>query len=280
MMPFAVGGDPLQGDRRMRFVYSDESGASFNAPDLVTCGVIVDADRQLVALEDHLETIMEKHIPEADWGSFYFHAADIWNGNGYFEDCWTWPWARREPVLWDLVNTPEKFQLPVILGFQRRATFSHEDLPTNLTKADKEILVHVIAFLHMTVLTEQMVAQKWPGEVVQLIAEDRAEVRSAIAEVHKILRDKRLVREGLLGIGADSFVEHLPLRRIRNPVHFVLKDQSWPLQLADACAYFFRGYMAGNKRHIPFYAEVRKSMVIRPVEEIWPPVTSSEGEKR
>jgi hypothetical protein len=45
-------------------------------------GVIIDADKQLVALERHLDKIVARHIPDTHRDNFVFHATHLFNGGG------------------------------------------------------------------------------------------------------------------------------------------------------------------------------------------------------
>jgi hypothetical protein len=54
------------------------------------------------------------------------------------------------------------------------------------------------------------------------------------------------------------------LKKIRGAVHFASKAESSQLQLADLCAFFIRGYLAGNPRVNPFYRKLREMMLVFP----------------
>ena len=68
----------------MRLVYVDEAGISDKKqePFLVVAGVIIDTDKQLVALERHLDKIVARHIPPQHRENFVFHASHLFNGGG------------------------------------------------------------------------------------------------------------------------------------------------------------------------------------------------------
>jgi hypothetical protein len=61
----------------MRLTYLDESGTARHEPYFVVAAIIIEADKQLVAVEQRLDAIAEKHIPEVDRPGFVFHATDI-----------------------------------------------------------------------------------------------------------------------------------------------------------------------------------------------------------
>jgi hypothetical protein len=47
----------------MRLIYLDEAGVSKHEPIAVVAGAIINADRSLIAIEDYLDSLIEKHIP-------------------------------------------------------------------------------------------------------------------------------------------------------------------------------------------------------------------------
>src|SRR5262245_3707207 len=87
----ARGGGPLDGNKLMRLTYVDEGGIAKHEGFMVVSGAIIDGDRQLVAIENHLDILVQKHIPEEDRPGFIFHATEIWSGGGYFKDRNKWP---------------------------------------------------------------------------------------------------------------------------------------------------------------------------------------------
>jgi len=76
----------------MRLTYFDDSGL-FNSkqePFIVVAGVLIDADKQMIAVENHLLDLVKKHIPKQDQDGFVFHAMELWSGSRYFsKDSWT-----------------------------------------------------------------------------------------------------------------------------------------------------------------------------------------------
>jgi hypothetical protein len=72
----STSGIPLEGDKLVRITYMDESGSSRRDPIVVEAGVIIHGDDQVIPVEEHLEGLVEKHIPEDKREGFYFHAAE------------------------------------------------------------------------------------------------------------------------------------------------------------------------------------------------------------
>lgn len=75
----------LLGQELVRLVYLDEAGISLNEPGLCVAGVLVHADDQARLVENMLNEVANRHIPEADRVGFVFHASDIFHGSGYFD---------------------------------------------------------------------------------------------------------------------------------------------------------------------------------------------------
>ena len=78
------------------------------------------SDKQLIPVEEHLERLVEKYIPEEDREGFVFHAVDIWNNHGYFADKRVWPREKCWEILWDLASVPALFVLPIAVGLKLR----------------------------------------------------------------------------------------------------------------------------------------------------------------
>ena len=56
----------------MRLTYLDEAGTAQHEPYFVVAAIIIEADKQLVAVERHLDEITVKHIPAEDRPGFVF----------------------------------------------------------------------------------------------------------------------------------------------------------------------------------------------------------------
>src|SRR4051812_31900431 len=92
-------------------------------PFVTVAGVMLDADRQLLALRAHLDRLVEKHIPQEWREGFVFHAHEFMNGNGkVFDDKKNpyWTEERRFAIADDLASIPKAFDLRVAFGWQKR----------------------------------------------------------------------------------------------------------------------------------------------------------------
>jgi hypothetical protein len=98
----------------VRLVYVDEAGISDKRqePFLVVAAAIVDADKQLVALERHLDKIVARYIPPQHHDNFVFHASHLFNGGGkiFTRNNPDWPLPKRLAIADELAAIPAKFQ--------------------------------------------------------------------------------------------------------------------------------------------------------------------------
>ena len=239
----------------------DEAGTSKHDPYVVVAGIVVHGDEQLIPLEEHFELLVEKHIPKSDHAGFVFHMKDIWTGTKYYKDRETWPIERRIAIMEDLVAIPGRFDLPIAFGFVRRADFvkRHPQIADDTRSID--ISSHAVVFSACTFVIDRLMREVWPTEIVQLVAEDHEHARATIREVHALFRDQdRILREELTD-------EMLPLRRIRNSILFANKQESRPLQAADACAFFIRGHLRAHPEAERFYETLKEQMIVLPKGE-------------
>lgn len=267
----AFGGlGQLKGDRMTRIVYIDESGISFREPFAVVCGVMVDGDKELVKLENHLFALVKKHIPDSDQDGFVFHATNIFSGTKYFKNEEEWPLKKRIAILDDLVKIPTDFGLPVSLGFVYKPEF-RSIIPSGFlkqepTEKDINIAAHGVAFAMCTIEIERAMREALPDEIALMVAENTDFARRSIKESHAIYRSEKQVK--LLGIEIDCF----PLTKIRDTVHFAEKHESRLLQLADVCAFVMMGHLTRHKLNQRFYDALKPVLLMEPKENARLPV--------
>jgi hypothetical protein len=127
----------------VRLTYLDDAGL-FNAqqePFIVVGGVIIEGDRQMIPVEEHIGALVRKHIPEPDWPGFVFHAKDLWHGGPYFVRD-KWPLAKRLEILTDIATIPAQFDLVLCAGFQERALMRHHPFPPGEDELIKELTAY------------------------------------------------------------------------------------------------------------------------------------------
>jgi hypothetical protein len=243
----------------MKLVYQDEGGTAPHEPYLVVAGVIVDGDRQLVAIENHLDILLQKHIPEEDRDGFIFHATDIWSGKKYFSDRERWPFERRLEILGDLARIPGHFDVPVAWGFIEKAKFPDLKMAIAFDAAGIDVARHIMAFTDCSLVVEYFMRECTKNEIALIIAEDRDIVRQAVKEAIALYRSPAELKAW----GLDK-KQLLPFRHIRDTVHFAKKPESRHLQLADACTFVIKGHLTNQVRGDSFYAELKKMLLVHP----------------
>jgi len=134
----------------------------------------------------------------------------------------------------------------------------------NWTARQKIISMHGMAFTGCTLRIEKHMREVWPNEIAQLVAEDNTDARAIIKRGHEVIRHPLWLKQNNIGLGT------LSLQRIRGSVQFATKSETYPLQLADICAFLIRGFFAKNKGTYPLYRMLRKWMLLLPTEETWP----------
>jgi hypothetical protein len=227
----------------VRFAFLDEGGISQHEPIVVVVAVLVHADEKVIPLENRLEELVRKHIPESDWDDFVFSAKHIWAGTKYFSNREVWPWERRAKILDDLARTPGKIGVTIahsslLKADRREEVESVLAAKGRVTTHDLEVAYHAITTVSCLLRLEEMARGLFPNEIVQVIAEDNADARASIKNVVQLLRDKKKADQ--LGLSSS---ELLPLQRIRGSVQFAGKTESRPLQMADTCAFLIRRHL-------------------------------------
>lgn len=259
----SASGVPLEGNKLVRVTYIDESGLSRKEPILIQAGVIVHGDDQLIPVEEHLECLVEKHIPVDKRDGFFFHATDIYGGGDkkcMFHDKDEWPEDRRWAILDDLAAIPAQFDLPVCIGMIQKATFPlPEGTDRNNPKTLREIDVaqHAMAIIQCEVGVELWLRKNTEREITHIIAENNDEVRLAAREAHTLLRNP----QEILAAGGPANHPVYPFKRIRDGLQFTTKAESRLLQVADVCAWAMRRYVnfAPNARR--FFEPIGRKVI-------------------
>jgi hypothetical protein len=254
----SASGVPLEGDRLLRVTYMDESGLSRREPVLVEAGVIVHGDDQVVPVEEHLEALVEKHIPADKREGFYFHATDIYGGGNkdcIFHDKTEWPDERRWAILDDLVAVPAQFGLPICIGIIKRADFPPETGKPH-TQQEVAVAAHAMAIIQCEIAVELWLRRETKREITHIVAEDNGEVRLAAKEAHVMLRNKAQMEK-------EGFINHFifPFKRIRDGLQFTSKEESRLLQIADVCAWATRRMANDAPNASRFYGPLRRQIV-------------------
>lgn len=253
----AFGGGPLEGDRIVRLVYSDEAGIDLKEPYAVVSAVIVDGDRQLVALERHLEKLVNKWVPETQREGFIFHATEIFNGTSrgsgkpFERNHPDWPHEKRWKIADDLAACFGKFKTTLTFGFVEKSAFPAKDTTKAQWEAlepkKKAIVVHCVAFSSMLVKVDLWLRRN-TNEICMMIVEDND-------QAHSMLKETQIYQQTRAAQAAKTPQERsiFPLRKVKQHPLFEPKSANSVLQLADFSAYVAKKYLMADHRYDRYF---------------------------
>jgi hypothetical protein len=231
----------------VRYIFVDEAGTSAPEPVTVVVGITADADTHVMSAEA-LALELLASVPPKHKEGFVFHATQVFGDKKYQSD---WSITDRLHLLKGMMSIPRRIGMSITVA----ACWRDAPMPAdpNLTKAQ---LDHAVAFMYCLTVTDRNIRRHArPGEVATVVAEDVPEMRRFLKKMPQMFRDSpmHLGPEHLrqtdkdIAAGYNTQSGELRISRIRNSVHFVDKDEDPLVQVADACAYGFRRYFAGEK---------------------------------
>lgn len=250
----------------MRLTYIDESGTSKNDPYAVVAGAMIHADKQLTLIEDKLNQIATKHGLFDKFGEdFFFHATDIWNGNGFFKNFRDeWPFGKRFKILEDLANIFIQCELLIPIGFVRKndPLFDNYEQKEYSSVYHASLMYHALAFSQCCASVEYAMRELFPNENTLLVIESCSSSDSHLKMLLSNYKDKKLQVVG------ERNKKFFPFSHIKEDALFANKKGSNALQLADFAAFIIRGHMVEN----PFGRDEMKQLyrIIQP-QFIWHP---------
>jgi hypothetical protein len=245
----------------MRLVYIDEAGISRDEPFLTVAAIIVDADRQLVALERNLDRLVEKWIPAELREDFVFHATELFNGGGkvFRRDNPNWTLERRLQIADDIAALVRKHRVVVTCGIVDKANFPQDPGTRALYEAsgekDRAVAAHVTAFSVCSLKVDRWMRENASNEVCLLIVEDNTDARALMRETQAYHQDKRI-----FATLAEDHRQYFPLRKIKEDPLFQKKRPSSVLQLADFCAYVSKRLLMKDDRYQRFVTPMLSQM--------------------
>jgi hypothetical protein len=226
--PLSLSGVKLQGTKLVRLVYLDESGISVHEPVTVVAGVVINADKHWMLVDDYIRDLIDEYVPEEHRAGFTFHAKDLFHGSGRVFDKRKYPIERSHEALTKLVSIPARFEIPVVCGhlFKR----SSEWLSKQQLK-DEPGRNQTMAFSFCLLAAERyMRGIADPLEVATLVAEDNTEARRRVKQVHRLLRGtlpRSEEGDEILSILLEYASDCLPIRRIVDTVYFADKQDAF-----------------------------------------------------
>ena len=241
----SLSGHPLKGQRRVRFVFVDESGSSAKEPVTVVAAIIVHGDHQWKPVANHLAGLVKDHVPLHLQKNFVLHAVDLFSGKALQE---AWPPQKSWNLLEKVLQTVPEYMIPVSFGFCRKLTPVVESIlpPDDLAYLNRGLerpgsrvkLQHARAMADCLTWADQFIERFCPDEVATVLVEDNPEMRKSIKAMPQLLE-----MISSLPIGNPGWIK--PLRSIVGTVNYAGKREEPLLQLADACAFILRRRLGG-----------------------------------
>jgi len=238
----------------VRHIYIDESGISTNEKVLVIAGVIVDPDRQYLAVSGEINELIAEFVPTERRENFAFHAKDLFHGTGRTVfDRRTYPPERARQALRRLVSIPAKFCLPIVFGFVDKSVSDplREKVFARLKPREKISNDAGTAFTMCAVAAESFMKKEAPPhELAAMHAEQNPDTEKIIRLARKSLGGK--MRFNLADLLLDKARSYLPITKIIDEISFHRKDDAFLLQIADASldAQILDGRTEGLRRPI------------------------------
>lgn len=235
----------------MRYIFVDEAGTSDREPVTVVVGLIADADHHVMNAEALAREVIGG-VPPHHQEDFVFHAKQVFGDRKYREG---WSMNDRLLILRQMMKIPRRIGMAVVVSvhWRRSVDFKKYAAQLNVSESQYE---HFFAFLNCLAVADRNIRQNArPREVASVVAEDVQEMRGLLKQVPYVLQagpihlPPEMMRETSLdkAVGFNTQSGELRNTRIRNSVHFVEKAEDPLVQVADACAYGFRRYFAGEK---------------------------------
>ena len=221
----SITGDSLIGNKMTRFVYLDETGTNIKKDAFtIVGGIIVHADNQMKALEDGLYHICKELVPESLWNvdelkkPFFFHASDYMNGFGPYRNLkkeGNWTVHDGMAIADAIVSLCEDVGV--------RMVWSGAE---NIEGKTKEEL-HMKAFGIAALAIDHYMLSEARDEVCIIVAENHNEHHKQIKQLVIGLKNHGAIKSA----GLEGSI--VPIRTIKDVVHFVDKTDSFCIQIAD-----------------------------------------------
>lgn len=245
----------------MRLIYADEAGISAQEPYCAVASVIVEGDQQFRRLQAEIARIVAENVPESLRSNFVFHATEVFSG-GKKIDRNEWPFDDRVDFMKEIVCLPFVHDVPIAIGITQKYEPAYDAFaPIFIANGikpsfDCNTLAHWQAFAHCMERSDYFLRHYLAGkENGAVVAEDVPQMRSNLKQLGlKFRGEPAILRSGqqapnLAHRVTNTIPPHQNLRidHIIDVPHFVEKGRAPLLQLADACAFAFRHYLADKR---------------------------------
>lgn len=207
---------------------------------------------------------------------FVFHATDIFGARHYKDH---WSQTDRLDVLNKMMAVPLKLDMALAIGVMFRGHLEPSDLSEGLGFTPEQH-DHYWAFWHCLAAADQAIRDFGrPTEVATVVAENVEKMQRVLSSVPGIMRKNpiQLDPAGLRRTASDVEAGYLTQRnewritRIRQAIHFVDKRGDPLLQIADACAFGIRRYLAKQQFGTEFAEAVLGPGACNKLDDFGPP---------
>lgn len=230
--------------RSVRYIYVDEAGTAAREPVTVVVGVIVKPDAHWKEISAELSRL-RMLVPERYREDFVFHAKTVW-GNPRLRDGWSM--QERLELIAAYAAITKKFGLSIALGKVRRDAGGQELLDKAGATGQLSLANwhHIQAFAECMLKADAYLRERCDEyEIGTLIVEDIPEMRDKLRAIFSVAQHL-YIPDHVIGSEMNGRRQQ-GISRIPDGVHFAGKDQSAFLQIADACAFSFRRFFAGQE---------------------------------
>jgi hypothetical protein len=232
--------------KSMRIIYLDEAGIASEEqePITVVAGVVIDADRHWLSLEQQIGDLLADYIPIEDRENFEFHGKNLFSGSTYFNK--HFGKDRRHELFSRFLALLPNNDIPVKYSAIDRA---------GLKRANPEMAGMELGLAYLMVLSsvEFWFQQNAPHEVGLCIG-DENKIKTPIKRLLRQYRKEPLVRE----------IIESQLRHLIDTVWFNRSEESLGLQLADACSFLIKRHLMKKTDSVAFYKIIEPQIDLRP----------------
>jgi len=246
----------LEGSNPVRYVYVDEAGTSAREPASVVAAAIVQPDDHWHLVQSEINRLVQLHVPLSLQPKFIFHALQVFNG-GKDRDLWA-PDSRWK-LMKAMASLPRRLHVPISYGMVRRSTTREtvESTASQRRKLKPHEFDHFMAFVYCIAAADKYLRKNTgDNEVATLVAENVDNMKHALKLVpgflknHPYTMEPEDLRHDVSDITKEQIKngELITVNKIVDGVHFAEKADAPLLQVADACAFVLRRWIARESR--------------------------------
>jgi hypothetical protein len=243
----------------MRFVFVDEAGTSANEPVTVVVGIIANADEHVVMAERLLYEALGGVPQQFREQSPKFHATEIFNSRKFKDQ---WPLPSRHNLLKELMSIPRRVGMQVAISAIGRFIDVPISNDRGMSASEED---HYIAFGQCISMADRYIRERCgPREIGTVVAEDCPPMRKHLKDTVTRLRlyPVHFPQTAIIPTQEEKEKGYIKqdvtmrVTRIRECIHWSDKSGEPLLQVADACAYGIRRYLAQQQFGPDFMAAI------------------------